>query len=116
MITNYSEITPYIKELAALSDNSNHIVSQMYLEHDVKRGLRDLNGNGVVAGLTEVSCIKAKERDETGKETVLMNKQNIDHIIKILEEKGTDYWFDSAVKDEEFVDPKVETGETDVKA
>lgn len=68
MITNYSEITPYIKELAALSDNSNHIVSQMYLEHDVKRGLRDLNGNGVVAGLTEVSCIKAKERDETGKE------------------------------------------------
>ena len=68
MITNYSEITPYIKELAALSDNSNHIVPQMYLEHDVKRGLRDLNGNGVVAGLTEVSCIKAKERDETGKE------------------------------------------------
>ena len=55
-------------------------------------------------------------RDETGKETVLMNKQNIDYIIKILEEKGTDYWFDSAVKDEEFVDPKVETGETDVKA
>ena len=68
MITNYSEITPYIKELAALSDNSNHIVPQMYLEHDVKRGLRDLNGNGVVAGLTEVSCIKAKEQDETGKE------------------------------------------------
>lgn len=54
-------------------------------------------------------------RDETGKETVLMNKQNIDYIIKILEEKGTDYWFDPAVNDEEFVDPKVETGETYMK-
>ena len=37
---NYSEITPYIKELAALSDTSNHIVPEMYAQHDVKRGLR----------------------------------------------------------------------------
>ena len=63
---NYSEITPYIKELAALSDISNHIVPDMYSQHDVKRGLRDINGNGVVAGLTEVSCIKAKDRDADG--------------------------------------------------
>ncbi len=58
---NYSEITPYIRELAALSDGENHIEPDMYIAHDVKRGLRDLNGNGVVAGLTEVSAIKAKE-------------------------------------------------------
>ena len=63
---NYSEITPYIKELAALSDTSNHIVPDMYAKHDVKRGLRDINGNGVVAGLTEVSYIKAKEIDAQG--------------------------------------------------
>ena len=63
---NYSEITPYIKELAALSDTSNHIVPDMYAQHDVKRGLRDINGNGVVAGLTEVSHIKAKEIDAEG--------------------------------------------------
>ena len=63
---NYSEITPYIKELAALSDTSNHIVPDMYAKHDVKRGLRDINGNGVVAGLTEVSYIKAKELDAQG--------------------------------------------------
>ena len=55
---NYSEITPYIQQLADLSDRSNHIVSDMYAVHDVKRGLRDINGNGVVAGLTEVSCIR----------------------------------------------------------
>ena len=63
---NYSEITPYIKELAALSDASNHIAPEMYAQHDVKRGLRDINGNGVVAGLTEVSHIKAKEIDAEG--------------------------------------------------
>ena len=66
MSINYSEITPYIRELSELSDHSNHIAPQMYLDHDVKRGLRDLNGNGVVAGLTEVSCIKSKETGPNG--------------------------------------------------
>lgn len=65
---NYSEITPYVKELALLSDTSNHIVPEMYAQHDVKRGLRDLDGNGVVAGLTEVSRIKAKDKDDNGNE------------------------------------------------
>ncbi|MBQ7861932.1 MAG: citrate/2-methylcitrate synthase [Clostridia bacterium] len=63
---NYSENTPYIKELANLSNSGNHIVPEMYPLHDVKRGLRDINGNGVVAGLTEVSCIKAKDKDADG--------------------------------------------------
>ncbi len=65
---NYSEITPYIRELAELSCNSNHIAPEMYAENDVKRGLRDLNGNGVVAGLTEISRIKSKDIDENGNE------------------------------------------------
>ncbi len=65
---NYSEITPYIRELATLSDTNNHIVPEMYAQYDVKRGLRDINGNGVVAGLTEVSRIKAKDKDANGNE------------------------------------------------
>ncbi len=65
---NYSEVTPYIKELADLSDSGNHIVPEMYVQHDVKKGLRDINGNGVVAGLTEVSRIKAKDKDADGNE------------------------------------------------
>ncbi|MDD6300472.1 MAG: citrate/2-methylcitrate synthase [Ruminococcus sp.] len=58
---NYSEITPYITELAALSDKNNGIRPEMYTEHHVYRGLRDMSGNGVVTGLTEISRIKAKE-------------------------------------------------------
>ncbi len=63
---DYSEITPYVQSLAKLSDENNHIVPEMYTQHDVKRGLRDINGNGVVAGLTEVSRIKAKEKASDG--------------------------------------------------
>ena len=65
---NYSEITPYVKKQAEISDKNNGIIREMYIENDVKRGLRDLNGKGVVAGLTEVSHIKAKEIDKDGNE------------------------------------------------
>lgn len=34
----------------------------MYEQHKVNRGLRDMNGNGVVTGLTEISMVKAKEK------------------------------------------------------
>ena len=64
----YSVITDYIKDLADLSDRNNGIKPEMYGTYDVKRGLRDINGNGVVAGLTEVSRIKAKEKDADGNE------------------------------------------------
>lgn len=60
------ELTPYIKELADLSDNMNSITSDMYLEHNVKRGLRDLDGTGIVAGLTEISSIISKKVDANG--------------------------------------------------
>ena len=67
-MNNYSVITDYIKDLADLSDRNNGIKPEMYGTYDVKRGLRDINGNGVVAGLTEVSRIKAKEKDADGNE------------------------------------------------
>ena len=67
MNRSYSEITDYIKELAALSSSNNQIKPEMYPEHSVMRGLRDLNGNGVVTGLTEISHIKAKAKGPGGK-------------------------------------------------
>ena len=63
---NYSEITPYITELAALSDKNNGIRPEMYTEHHVYRGLRDMSGNGVVTGLTEISTINAKKTLASG--------------------------------------------------
>ncbi len=61
MSSNFSDLTPYLHRLAARSDANNGIVPEMYAAHNVKRGLRDQNGVGVVAGLTEVSNIISKE-------------------------------------------------------
>ncbi len=68
MKKSYSKITPYISEMAELSNGNNHIESSMYEMHRVNRGLRDMNGKGVVTGLTEVSKIKAKEIGPNGDE------------------------------------------------
>lgn len=54
-----TEMTDEILQLADLCHLNSRIDSQLYVEHDVKRGLRDINGNGVVAGLTRISDIKA---------------------------------------------------------
>ncbi len=66
MKKSYSAITPYILKMAELSNKNNGIEPEMYLHHKVNRGLRDLNGNGVVTGLTEVSTIIAKKIGENG--------------------------------------------------
>lgn len=57
---NYGIVTPEIEALAAMSRENSCIDSADYIRYDVKRGLRDLNGKGVVAGLTEISDIVAK--------------------------------------------------------
>ena len=68
MRESYSEITSYIEELADKSCRGNKISAEMYQENHVFRGLRDMNGKGVVTGLTEVSDITAKKIDENGNE------------------------------------------------
>lgn len=68
MKKSYSEITPYLEEMAKQSSEHNGILPQMYEQYHVFRGLRDINGKGVVTGLTEVSCIKAKEKTPDGEE------------------------------------------------
>ncbi|MBO4902609.1 MAG: citrate/2-methylcitrate synthase [Lachnospiraceae bacterium] len=55
----YSEITPELKRLAEISEKSCLIDQQLYVDMDVKRGLRDLSGRGVLAGLTNISDVRA---------------------------------------------------------
>ncbi|MBE6857129.1 MAG: citrate/2-methylcitrate synthase [Ruminococcus sp.] len=59
----FSKVTPEVKKLADNSIEGYRIEPELYLKHDVKRGLRDLNGNGVVAGLTNISTIKVIDND-----------------------------------------------------
>lgn len=60
-ITNYSEITDTITKYSELCVKDCHIKPEMYIEHKVNRGLRDLNGKGVLTGLTEVSEINSRK-------------------------------------------------------
>ena len=66
MAKDYSAITPDILKLSELCSGNSVINSEMYLEHKVFRGLRDLNGNGVLTGLTEVSEIQSFQVGENG--------------------------------------------------
>jgi len=60
MDTNfYSEITPQIIDLALKSEQAGIIDTELFNKYDVKRGLRDLNGKGVLAGLTNISDVRA---------------------------------------------------------
>ena len=54
---SYSEITPELLELSKLSRQHGQIDPALYSKYEVKRGLRDLNGKGVLAGLTDISEI-----------------------------------------------------------
>ena len=51
------KVTPEIEELTNIClDNSKMDVS-LYGQYDVKRGLRDINGVGVLAGLTQIQTL-----------------------------------------------------------
>lgn len=55
-----------IATLAATAAKSTFVDPKYFKLHDVKKGLRDINGKGVVAGLTEISEILSSEMNENG--------------------------------------------------
>jgi len=71
---NYGDLIPEVRALAADAKRYSRINAGDYEKYDVKRGLRDLNGVGVLAGLTEVSEIRAKERLPDGTEVPCRGK------------------------------------------
>lgn len=57
----FFDITPEIEELALKCETNNQIDKDLYTKYEVKRGLRDLNGKGVLAGLTNISDVCASK-------------------------------------------------------
>ena len=55
-----------IHDLSLMAAESTFIPQESYSKFDVKRGLRDINGVGVIAGLTEISDIHGFKIDENG--------------------------------------------------
>ena len=57
MPNKFSEVTPEIRELSKKCERK--IEEDLFTKYDVKRGLRKRNGEGVLAGLTDISMIQS---------------------------------------------------------
>ncbi len=53
--------THTLEELTAILNSKEKFDNDLYLKYNVMRGLRDLNGAGVVTGLTDISDVVAKK-------------------------------------------------------
>ena len=62
---DFSELTPEIVALAEQTRQASKIDPALYDKYSVKRGLRDIGGNGVLTGLTEISEIIARRSSRT---------------------------------------------------
>ena len=61
-MNEYSMMTQELQDLAALSMEHGQIPSGLYDQYHVLRGLRDVNGKGVLAGLTDISTITSSKK------------------------------------------------------
>lgn len=48
----------FLQERSEACINDSNIPPELYIKHDVKKGLRDHNGKGVVAGITNISKVQ----------------------------------------------------------
>lgn len=85
-----STVTPKLMELSKLCEKAATIDPALYTKYDVKRGLRDINGKGVLVGLTEISDV-CSTKEENGKLVPIDGQlyyrgYNVEDIIAGIEE------------------------------
>lgn len=54
-----TRVTPQVEQLTEICKEHSSLDLSLYAKYDVKRGLRDVNGKGVLAGLTQISNVQA---------------------------------------------------------
>jgi len=86
---NYAEITPLLLQQTGLLEKNGQIDKELYDRYQVNRGLRDLNGNGVLTGLTEISEVNAKDPEGNPKKGELFYRgYRVNDLVRgILDEK-----------------------------
>ena len=89
------EITELDIENSQRCVRNNTVPAELYKKFDVKRGLRDIDGNGVMAGLTNVSEVKAKENGQPCPGELYYRGYDVKTLVKnIVSEKR--YGFEEA--------------------
>ncbi len=71
-----------IEKLTGLCRKNKTIDPKLYEKYEVKRALRDINGKGVLVGLTETSEIKASENNEPCEGKLYYQGYDIEDIIR----------------------------------
>ena len=72
----------WIDRLSTMATASSQVDSALYAKYDVKRGLRDVNGKGVLAGLTQIGEVQAHpEGDETGPGHLIYRGMDVEDIV-----------------------------------
>ncbi len=59
--------TDFINELGVMFTENNSISDDIYNKLNVKRGLRNKNGTGVLVGLTKIGSVLGYSIDKDGK-------------------------------------------------
>lgn len=90
-----TQIDSYIAQKEEICRKNDAILPELYGEYGVKRGLRDQNGNGVLAGLTNISKITSFE-NINGEKTPCEGKlwyrgYRVEDLIKGLGENELGY-------------------------
>ena len=92
----FCEITPELEHLSELSAKCSVIDPELYSKYDVKRGLRDINGKGVLVGLTEISDVcSTKIVDGVSQPAdgeLYYRGYNVKDIIAGIDEKSHSVW------------------------
>ena len=61
MTLKKEEIREFTEKYSDICRQNDIVEKELFLEFGVKRGLRDINGKGVVTGITNISRIESTE-------------------------------------------------------
>ena len=82
-----SLIHEFLEESAKTVEKSDYIEPDLYIKNNVKRGLRNSNGTGVVVGLTKIGDVRGYDVDASGNKIPIEGKlyyrgYDIEDIVK----------------------------------
>ncbi len=69
-------------ELSELCESNNHIASELYTHYDVKRGLRDSDGRGVLTGLTDISTVNGYKNNVPCEGELFYRGVNVNDLVR----------------------------------
>lgn len=77
----------FIKEMSSKLEKADVIEPELYTQYDVKRGLRNANGTGVLVGLTRISNVTGYEINENNEKIAIPGKlyyrgYDVEDIVK----------------------------------